>query len=348
MPFALSCEDTELMRKNPPLVHLSAVLAAAVVVAAGCAPAHRPGATTAGAQGAPPTPARPSLPASPTARQALLDVCKAARERPSPRTDPHEDLAAILWQQTAAEYRGNTTTVYRAAAGALKGLAEAARKGKPRKDPVVVFDLDETVFDNSRFQGRLLVEQRNYESPLWDCWVGQKQALRIAGAELLFRELVRQKVRGRFVTNRKCRARAGDADPCPQEAETLENLNALLADTGYVATADELLLSGEKNPKTGEVWEDEKQPRRDFISQTHAIVMLVGDDLGDFLEGVRKTTIAVRAQEWAKTNDRWGVRWFLLPNPSYGSWSTAVDQEATATPPRQRHEVVEAFPYPKE
>jgi acid phosphatase len=298
------------------LVHLTVVLAASVVV--------------------------------PTARQALLDVCQAAREKPSPRTDPHEDLDAILWLQTAAEYQANTTTVYRAAARALKGLAAEARKARPRKEPVVVFDLDETVLDNSRFQGRLLVERRNYDSPLWDCWVGQKQALRVAGAELLFRELVGQKVRGRFVTNRRCRARAGDDAPCPQEAETLENLNALVGDTGYVATADELLLSGEKDPKTGAAWDDEKQPRRDFISQTHAIVMLVGDDLGDFLEGVRRTTIAVRAEERARTSDRWGARWFLLPNPSYGSWLTAVDQEATAVPPRQRHEVVEAFPYPRE
>ena len=147
--------------------------------------------------------------------------CLQGRAKAPPRTDPHEDLDSILWQQTAVEYRANTTTVYRSAAAALERLAAAARKARPRKDPVVVFDLDETVFDNSRFQGRLLVEQRNYDSPLWDCWVGQKQALRIAGAELLFREMVRLNVRGRFVTNRKCRPRTGDSDACPQEAETL-------------------------------------------------------------------------------------------------------------------------------
>jgi acid phosphatase len=115
-----------------------------------------------------------------------------------------------------------------------------------------------------------------------------------------------------------------------------------------VATTDELLLSGEKDPKTNVVWEDEKKPRRDFVSATHAIVMLVGDDLGDFVEGVRAATIAIRAGEWARTKDLWGARWFLLPNPSYGSWSTAVDKEAAATPARKRPEVVEAFPYPKE
>jgi 5'-nucleotidase (lipoprotein e(P4) family) len=276
---------------------------------------------------------------------ALLDVCKAARDSATRRAFPHEDLDSILWQQTAAEYRANTTTVYRAAAAALGGLVAANQSGK---EPVVVFDLDETVLDNSRFQGRLVAEARNYDSSLWDCWIGQKQALRVPGADLLFSAMVEQRVRARFITNRKCRMRPGDAAPCPQEGETLENLNALLKDTGYIATSEELLLSAEKDPSTGASWDDEKRPRRDFVSKTHAILMLVGDDLADFLEGVRKATIATRARELEKVDDRWGTTWFLLPNPSYGSWVTAVDQEATATPPRRRHEVVEAFAYPRE
>ena len=284
--------------------------------------------------------------AASSAQRALGDVCRKARDNAAPRTDPHEDLDAILWLQTAAEYRANTMTVYRAAASALPVLATAAR-GRGA-DPVVVLDLDETVFDNSHFQGRLLAEARNYDSDLWDCWVGQRQAGAVPGADLLFRAMTSQGVRGRFITNRKCRPRPGDADACPQEAETLTNLNALLKDTGYVATADELLLSAEKDPTTGTAWEDEKQPRRDFVSAKHEIVMLVGDDLGDFLPGVRKATIAARTAELARVSDRWGTSWFALPNPSYGSWLTAVVQEAAAATPRKRHDELEAFPYPRE
>ena len=272
--------------------------------------------------------------------RTLLGVCKTARENPSPRLDPHEDLDSILWQQTAAEYRANTTTVYRAAAAALKNLA-AAKQGE---NPVVVFDLDETVLDNSRFQGRLLAEHRKYDPDLWDCWVAQKQALLVPGAELLFRALVEQRVRASFITNRKCLPR--DGEDCPQERETLANLNALLKDTGYVATAEEVLMSAEKDPSTGAPWDDEKKARRDFVAKTHAIVMLVGDDLGDFLAGVRKATMAARAAEIEKVDDRWGKSWFLLPNPSYGSWVTAVDQDAA--PPRKRSDVVKAFAYPHE
>jgi acid phosphatase len=176
--------------------------------------------------------------------------------------------------------------------------------------------------------------------------VGQKQALRIAGVEILFREMVRQGVRGRYVTNRKCRPRPGKGEPCPQKRETLENLNAVLEGTGYVASPDELLLAGESNPRTGEVWDEEKKPRRDFIAETHAIVMLVGDDLGDFLPDVRRSTIAARAEGTARAGDRWGASWFLLPNASYGSWAAAVD--AAVPPGGTRAGVVEAFPYPKD
>jgi acid phosphatase len=305
------------------------------MAALACHSAHRP-------PGAAAEPRPQSAPSS--LPKGLLEVCQTARDNGTRRVDPHEDLYSILWQQTAAEYRANTTTVYRAAALALSGLVAANSSGK---EPVVVFDLDETVLDNSRFQGRLVAEERNYDSDLWDCWVGQKQALRVPGAELLFRALVDQHVRGRFITNRKCRPRPGDGDPCPQERETLENLNALLKETGYVATPEEILLSAEKDPATGAAWAEEKQPRRDFVSKTHEIVMLVGDDLGDFLAGVRKATIATRAAELEKVDDRWGRSFFLLPNPSYGSWVTAVDQEATATPPRKRPAVVKTFDYPK-
>ena len=95
---------------------------------------------------------------APAAEQALLDVCGKARAQASRRADPHEDLDGILWQQTAAEYRGSATTIYRAAAEALPALERANQTGKPS---VVVFYLDETVVDNRRFQGGRLHEARN-------------------------------------------------------------------------------------------------------------------------------------------------------------------------------------------
>ena len=288
-------------------------------------------------------PSAPAMAAPSPSRSVSPGVCEEARDNGTRRLDPHEDLDSILWQQTAAEYRATTTTVYRAAAAALGVLVASNRSGK---DPVVIFDLDETVLDNSRLQGHLLAAARNYDSRIWDCWVSRKEALLVPGADLLFRALVEHRVRGRFITNRKCRPR-GDGNACPQETETLENLNALVRDTGYVAAADELLLSAERDPSTNAAWDDEKKPRRDFVARTHQAVLLVGDDLADFLEGVRKSTIAGRAVEFARFSDRWGKDWFLLPNPSYGSWLTAVDQEATATPPRRRHEVVESFSDPK-
>jgi 5'-nucleotidase (lipoprotein e(P4) family) len=322
-------------------VRVSLCLVASTLACHAAVKPQAPAAGPARVQSAP-----PAAPSPTSARQALDGVCRKARDKATPRADPHEDLDAILWLQTAAEYRANTTTVYRGAAAALPALVAAAR-GRGA-DPVVVFDLDETVFDNSHFQGRLLAEARNYDSDLWDCWVGQTQAGAVPGADLLFRAMTGQGVRGRFITNRKCRLRSGDADPCPQEGETLENLNALLKDTGYVATADDLLLSAETDPTTGKPWDDEKQPRRDFVSSKHEIVMMVGDDLGDFLPGVRKATMAARAAELARVSDRWGTSWFALPNPSYGSWLTAVDQEAAGATPRKRHDVIEAFPYPRE
>ena len=62
------------------------------------------------------------------------------------------------------------------------------------------------------------------------------------------------------------------------------------------------------------------------------MVLLFGDDLGDFLP--RAEVNALRAQRsqdqmigtegappWLA---RFGRQWFLLPNPSYGSWEVAL------------------------
>lgn len=328
------------------------------VAAGGCAAAHRPVGSPAPATTAAtptPTPANP-LAAATSEREGWLLQCEYARAHPTPRPvptgtprpspDAYEDLDAILYQQLAAEYRANATNVYRSAATALHGLVaaaraeearEAPRAGREPREPVVVLDLDETVFDNSLQQGRLVAEGRVYDERLWDCWVGLKKAEPVPGAKLLFREMVKERVRARFITNRKCERRY--QDECPQKAETLENLNALLADTGYVATADELLLSNDSIPDGDGRWKSEKKPRRDFVEKTHVIAMLVGDDFGDFLDGVRSASTEARNTALATTMDRWGSNWFILPNPSYGSWLNVL--------PKGQHEaLVKTFDYP--
>ena len=59
------------------------------------------------------------------------------------------------------------------------------------------------------------------------------------------------------------------------------------------------------------------------MAQTHRILLLIGDNFGDFLDGYR-TSPAGRLALMEKHRDKWGKQWIVLPNPMYGSWDRAL------------------------
>jgi acid phosphatase len=78
-------------------------------------------------------------------------------------------------------------------------------------------------------------------------------------------------------------------------------------------------------------WDREKVIRRNLIAQHYRIIMVIGDDLSDFIPCVRKkvhkpcTEAATAASRRSKTElfqRYWGAGWYVLPNPMHGSWTT--------------------------
>jgi acid phosphatase len=65
-------------------------------------------------------------------------------------------------------------------------------------------------------------------------------------------------------------------------------------------------------------WEADKASRREFIAHSYRVLLLIGDDLGDFISGHRGTP--PERTNNALNHNAWGTKWFLLPNPTYGSW----------------------------
>src|SRR5471030_2407540 len=66
---------------------------------------------------------------------------------------------ATLWQQTSGERRALS---YQAFALARMMLDRDLRMKRNRKPRAVIVDLDETILDNSRFEGMLLKNRVNY------------------------------------------------------------------------------------------------------------------------------------------------------------------------------------------
>jgi acid phosphatase len=252
---------------------------------------------------------------------------------------------ATLWIRNSSEFRAASETIYRAALEALAaGLADPAWTAEPTQDPAtlalppaVIMDIDETVLDNSAPQAEMLMKGLCFDEfpKAWDDWLAKRSAPAVPGAAEFIRaarlmsDSSGRPVRVFFVTNRECAPRAGNASPCPQQDDTLANLEAL--GLGGATLADDLMLKGER-PE----WESEKLARRAVVAQDYRIVLNVGDDLADFLPGVRRASVAARDAARCSHAAFWGRQWFLLPNPMYGSWLVALGDDldaALAAPP---------------
>jgi len=78
-------------------------------------------------------------------------------------------------------------------------------------------------------------------------------------------------------------------------------------------------------------WDREKVIRRNLIAQNYRIIMLIGDDLSDFIPCVRKkvhtpctdgATATSRQNQTDLYERYWGAGWYVLPNPMHGSWTS--------------------------
>ena len=246
---------------------------------------------------------------------------------------------ATLWIRTSSEFRAASESIYRAARASLEsGLADPAWTAEPAQTgnlsalpPAVVMDIDETVLDNSAPQARMLLEGTcfaEFES-VWDAWVASRSAPAVPGAVEFIRaaraltDPQGRPVRVFFITNRECIRRDGNESACPQQDDTAANLRSLGLDTPTLA--EDLMIKGERAD-----WGSEKLARRLEIARQYRIVLNVGDDLADFLPEVRRQSPLVREQARCAASAHWGVRWFMLPNPMYGSWLVALGPDAGA------------------
>ena len=91
--------------------------------------------------------------------------------------------------QTAVEYRASALQAYAAARRQLDAaLADPAVDRGARADrqrsarpPAVILDLDETVFDNSAFQARMVADMTFFNDTAWNAWCEERKATAIPG-----------------------------------------------------------------------------------------------------------------------------------------------------------------------
>lgn len=215
-------------------------------------------------------------------------------------------LNGVVWMQTAAEREAACVQTYAVARAAV--LARAAEPSPNGKPYAVIVDVDETVLDNAAYQARLVRDQRRYDEESWRLWCERAQAGAIPGAVDFARACHDRGVTVFYVTNRKEGVEAATR-------RNLANCGFPLDDRDGV---DVVLTQTEKSSS--------KQARRDLVAAAHEVVALVGDDLNDFVDA--EGSVAQRRLQVRRHAAEWGVRWFVVPNPMYGSWERAVIQDS--------------------
>lgn len=246
----------------------------------------------------------------------------APAEPPPPALNYAEtNLNATLWAQASLEhdlsYRGIYAQATRQLGAALKQKDwDALPKGERKKPlskslkPAVIVDVDETVLDNSPYQARLIRDGKEYNEFSWDEWCREQRATALPGALDFARAAAAKGITVFYLTNRAQHL---------NEA-TLANLRS----AGFPVSDKETVFLGLGTVVEGcEANGSAKGCRRELISRKYRVLAMVGDQLGDFID-VENNAPAARA-EAAQPYQAWfGERWFMLPNPTYGSWDGAI------------------------
>jgi 5'-nucleotidase (lipoprotein e(P4) family) len=218
----------------------------------------------------------------------LISACATTPPATPPSSVPvPSESDGLHWFRDAAEQRAIYVEVYRTATSAIRAQSQALAPGNWG----VILDVDETILDNSDYQKR---SGESFSKPTWDAWVKEKRAGLLPGAKE-FADTV-ESLHGRvvLVTNR-------NQGQCP---DTEENLRAL--GMRYDLILCDKVGDADKNARFRAVLAGQ-------AGNLPALKVLawMGDNIRDFPD---------LTQQDSGDPGNFGIRYFVLPNPMYGSW----------------------------
>lgn len=202
---------------------------------------------------------------------------------------------ALRWYQASAERRASYEQVFRLATERVTALA----RGRAAGTWAVVADADETLLDNSKAECADQVQGVTTHDPdRWTQWVLSEKADAVPGAAAFAAAV--HKLGGRLIV-------VSNREDVPHRAATASNL----AKVGI--HVDVLLLAKDRTDL-------DKNSRFRLIEEVgvasarlpaQKVLAYIGDNIKDF-PYLSQVDIGDAGQ--------FGTRYFLLPNPVYGSW----------------------------
>ncbi|WP_421774624.1 5'-nucleotidase, lipoprotein e(P4) family [Gracilimonas sp.] len=239
---------------------------------------------------------------------------------------------ATLWVQNAAEYDAIAMQTYATAMRTLPlpledsfwtaSLNQEENENFMKLPPAIIIDVDETVLDNSPFQARMIKQGKDFNIEDWNAWCTEAKAKAVPGAVEFANYAADRGITIFYITNR--------------DYEVEEATRQNLIEVGFPVSnsIDNIMTNGEEPG-----WNSSKTERRQQVEENYRVVMVIGDDLNDFLPA--KDISQKKRAELVKDNSEWfGRRWFILPNPVYGSWEQGLFDFEDGLSESERNEIL--------
>lgn len=207
-------------------------------------------------------------------------------------------VQAQVWTQNSAEYRALCFQAFNTAKINIDSYLSSEKKYD--RPLAIITDVDETVLDNSPYDGRLILEDVSYDRESWVEWGNLEIAEAIPGSLEFLTYAYEKGIKVFYVSNRYSE----------QLESTVNNLKKL----GFpnVSESTVLLRSDSRS----------KSERRNYISDEHEVIMLIGDNLSDFNDEFEVKISEERINYTNEMRGNFGTKLIVLPNPNYGDWES--------------------------
>lgn len=205
---------------------------------------------------------------------------------------------ALLWYQSSAECRA---LYYQAYNTARLVLDNNLRIHSTMKKKAVIFDIDETILDDSPHSA-LLLKQNKLFPYRYDEWIEAAKEPALPGALEFARYAASRGVGLFYISNRTTKMMAA----------TVRNLRS----AGFPQVEESHVLLMGDDPS--------KESRRKTVAASYEVVLLLGDNLNDLSNAFEIKDVAGRSAAADKAKSLFGSKYIVLPNPVYGAWESAV------------------------
>jgi 5'-nucleotidase (lipoprotein e(P4) family) len=222
---------------------------------------------------------------------------------------------ALLWSTASAEYEIIARQIFFQAQRQMdKQLAQKDESAAleqqtnfSRLPPAVIVEVDETILSNGVFHYQLLSKGETFdEETNWAAWVNEARSKPVPGALEYLNNAAKKGVTVFYVTNRN--------------ASLYEPTWRNLRQAGFpLETQNQLLMRGAETN-----WSWDKVGRRETVAKQYRIIQMIGDGLDDFMPSTEHMTPEERRSASNTYMAYWGEKWFMLPNPVYGDWESAI------------------------